>query len=85
MISWFRQGQQKQLSNLEGRERDDIFREEVYFSGKSLTEKFWREFQTSYPSPEGPVGLDDHLVVAVGDGHLEGALLVAALELFGFS
>ena len=80
MISWFRHGQQKQLSHLEQRDRH-------YFPGSVYFFLFWREFQILNLSPEGPVCLDDDLVAAVGDGHLEGALLVAALELkrFDFS
>ena len=66
MISWFRHGQQRQLSSLELSRGS--------FSGKS-------DFGGKFKSPERPVGLDDHLVLAVGDAQSEGTLLVAALEL----
>ena len=39
------------------------------------------QFALLHVSPEWSVRLDDDLVVAVGDGQLEGALLVATLEM----
>ena len=38
------------------------------------------QYALLHVSPEWSVRLDDYLVVAVGDGQLEGALLVATLK-----
>ena len=39
------------------------------------------QYALLHVSPEWSVRLDDDLVVAVGDGQLEGALLVATLQM----
>ena len=83
VISWFRHGQQTQLSHLEG-----LIEEEKQNTNQVKSNQcnlHLRGCPETPDSPEWPVRLDDDLVAAVGDGHLEGALLVAALELFGFS
>ena len=38
------------------------------------------DLRSEHDSPEWSVRLDDDLVIAVGDGQLEGALLVATLK-----